>query len=200
MRLGDVVVSRAARFQCVRDFKDEPFNGRVFESRWPIPTARLSEAERLMGGFAEHLTGLTTPKGTPPDPDCGCSSHAGGDRPQIYRDGTRTIPAFHPILTTDIFEFGTNVNRLDTLGMAVEMDDACLGLACSELASPPKWACVRNVSDPVINGRPRGCAAGSLCRVLLREVWVLDDRDERAGDVGHRRGSHQPAAHRQRVS
>ena len=28
---------------------------------------------------------------------------------------------------TDIFEFGTSVNRLDKLGMAVEMDDACLG-------------------------------------------------------------------------
>jgi hypothetical protein len=37
--------------------------------------------------------------------------------------------------------------------MAVEMDDACLGLACSELASPPRWACVRNMSDPCINGK-----------------------------------------------
>ena len=27
-----------------------------------------------------------------------------------------------------------------------------LGLACSELQHPPKWAVVRNMSDPVING------------------------------------------------
>jgi hypothetical protein len=32
------------------------------------------------------------------------------------------------------------------------MDDASLGLACSQLSSPPKWACVRNLSDPAING------------------------------------------------
>ncbi len=62
------------------------------------------------------------------------------------------IPEFHPILTTDFFEFGTSTNNLDKLGMAVEMDDACLGLACSEMKSPPRWACVRNLSDPTING------------------------------------------------
>jgi hypothetical protein len=33
------------------------------------------------------------------------------------------------------------------------MDDACVGLACSELTSPPHWACVRNASDPCINGK-----------------------------------------------
>jgi hypothetical protein len=37
--------------------------------------------------------------------------------------------------------------------MAVEMDDACLGLASSELKAPPRWACVRNMSDPAINGK-----------------------------------------------
>ena len=62
------------------------------------------------------------------------------------------MPAFHPILTTDYFEYGTTVNRLDRIGAAVEMGDAALGLACSELADPPRWAIVRNLSDPVING------------------------------------------------
>jgi hypothetical protein len=31
------------------------------------------------------------------------------------------------------------------------MDDAVLGLAASELAHPPKWASIRNYSDPAIN-------------------------------------------------
>jgi hypothetical protein len=62
------------------------------------------------------------------------------------------MPEFHPILTTDYFEYGTTANRLDQHGAAVEMGDAALGLACSELPDPPKWACVRNMSDPVING------------------------------------------------
>jgi hypothetical protein len=32
------------------------------------------------------------------------------------------------------------------------MDDAVLGLVCSTLAQPPKWASIRNYSDPAING------------------------------------------------
>ena len=63
------------------------------------------------------------------------------------------MPAFHPILTTDYFEYGTTENHLDKEGAGVEMGDAALGLACSELAKPPHWAVVRNMSDPVINGR-----------------------------------------------
>jgi hypothetical protein len=66
--------------------------------------------------------------------------------------GGRDMPEFHPILTTDYFEYGTTANRLDKEGAAVEMGDAALGLACSEISSPPNWAVVRNMSDPVING------------------------------------------------
>jgi hypothetical protein len=62
------------------------------------------------------------------------------------------MPEFHPILTTDYFEYGTTTNRLDKEGAAVEMGDAVLGLACAELINPPRWAVVRNMSDPVING------------------------------------------------
>src|SRR5262249_57548039 len=69
----------------------------------------------------------------------------------IRLDG-RDMPKFHPILTTDYFEYGTSANRLDKEGAAVEMGDAALGLACAELATPPKWAVVRNMSDPLING------------------------------------------------
>jgi hypothetical protein len=32
-----------------------------------------------------------------------------------------------------------------------DMGDAALGLAVADLADPPKWAAVRNMSDPVIN-------------------------------------------------
>jgi hypothetical protein len=43
-------------------------------------------------------------------------------------------------------------NRLDREGAAVEMGDAALGLAYAELTDPPRWAAVRNMSVPVING------------------------------------------------
>jgi hypothetical protein len=149
MPLGDVVVSRAARFACKRDFAHAAYNNKTFESRWKLPTGRFADAQHLMAGFAAHLTGKTPPSDA-------CCAPATGKRvlaPVIHCDGMGGIPAMHPILTTDYFEFGTDENRLDKVGMAVEMDDACLGLACSELTRAPQWACVRNVSDPVINGK-----------------------------------------------
>ena len=151
MHLGDVMVSRAAEFYCQEDFAAAKFNHQKFQSKWTVPSKYLSTAEQLMQAFAGHLTGKSEPHGTPPSPDCACS--APGYPTNIYYDGTHDIPAFHPILTTDFFEFGTSTNNLEKLGMAVEMDDACLGLACSELKSPPRWACVRNMSDPAINGK-----------------------------------------------
>jgi len=151
MHLGDVMVSRAAEFYCQKDFASAKFNHQKFQSKWTIPTKYVTAAEQLMQGFAGHLTGQSEPHGTPPSSDCGCSSP--GYPTNIYYDGSHDIPAFHPILTTDFFEFGTSTNNLEKLGMAVEMDDACLGLACSELKSPPRWACVRNMSDPAINGK-----------------------------------------------
>ena len=151
MQLGDVAVSRAARFQCMKDFKSAPFNNKTFKSDWTIPTAHLGDAHKLMQKYADHLTGKSKPKGTPPDSKCACTTDSKYPT-NIYRDGSDDIAPFHPILTTDIFEFGTSMNHLDKLGMAVEMDDACLGLACSEMHAPPHWACVRNLSDPTING------------------------------------------------
>ena len=151
MRLGDVVVSRAARFDCQKDFGPAPFNHQTYKSDWTVPSKRFPQAQKLMQGFASHLTGKTEPRGTPPDAACPCSPATYPT--DIYLDGTKDIPAFHPILTTDFFEFGTNVNNLEKIGMAVEMDDACLGLAASELNAPPHWACVRNLSDPTINGQ-----------------------------------------------
>lgn len=150
MSLGDVSVSRAARFNCLGDFLAAPFNHQTFKSNWTVPKKYLSQAEELMQSFAEHLTGKSDPKGKPPNSHCGCSPDTYPTK--IYLDGTNGIPKFHPIITTDVFEFGTSTNNLDKLGMAVEMDDACLGLACSEMSSPPLWACVRNLSDPTING------------------------------------------------
>ena len=55
--------------------------------------------------------------------------------------------------TSWYFEFGTSTNKLEQEGCAVEMGDAVLGLVADELgAGAPKWAVVRNLSDPQING------------------------------------------------
>jgi hypothetical protein len=150
MHLGDVVTSRAARFHCQSNFAEAPFNNRTFTSDWTVPTRHKAKAAELMQGFASHLANGTRP----PDARCACGS--AGHPTRIHYDGLDGIPPFHPILTTDFFEFGTSTNNLDKLGMAVEMDDAVLGLACAEMKAPPRWACVRNLSDPCINGRLSG--------------------------------------------
>lgn len=147
MQLGDVVVTRAARFYCKEDYKNAPFNNKTFESDWDIPKDYAPAAHKLMQKYAKNLHGKSEP------PSAHCSSNTSGKYPtDIYFDGTRDIPPFHPILTTDFFEFGTTTNKLYRAGVAVEMDDACLGLACSEMKNPPLWASVRNLSDPCING------------------------------------------------
>jgi nucleoside phosphorylase len=150
--LGDVVVTRAAKFRLSQEFRNEPFNGQTYRSEWPLPSREaMRPAVTLMHLFADDLI---EPPFAPPTKRFRFSSEpiqAPGNRPDLRLDGD-DMPEFHPILTTDYFEYGTSANRLDREGAAVEMGDAALGLACSELADPPRWAAVRNMSDPVING------------------------------------------------
>jgi hypothetical protein len=149
--LGDVAVTRAAKFRCRKEFRNEPFNNQVYKSDWEIPTKHFDTATQLMAAFADDLT--EPPLGPPTKryPFQGPLVEPPANTPDIKLDG-RDMPEFHPILTTDYFEYGTSANRLDKEGAAVEMGDAALGLACAELDDPPKWAVLRNMSDPVING------------------------------------------------
>lgn len=148
--LGDVVVTRAARFRCKQEFRKEPFNGKKYSSDWTVPTTHFATAQELMASMASELK---EPPVGPPSPEYGQGTITNPKpRLPLIRLDSRDMKAFHPILTTDYFEYGTTKNRLDRFGAAVEMGDAALGLACSELPTPPHWAVVRNMSDPVING------------------------------------------------
>jgi len=150
--LGDVVVTRAAKFRLSDEFKNEAFNDKSYKSEWTIPTSRFAEAETLMAKFADKLV---EPSLGPPSkhyPWNGGLIKPRANVPDIKLEG-RDMPNFHPILTTDYFEFGTSKNRLDNEGCAVEMGDAVLGLVANELGgAAPNWAVVRNLSDPQING------------------------------------------------
>jgi hypothetical protein len=151
--LGDVVITRAAKFRLQNEFRNEAFNHKTYRSDWALPTGRLDDARQLMQPFASHLA---EPPFGPPTKRFAFSGPlitAPVDQPDIKLElGGRDMPEFHPILTTDYFEYGTTANRLDQEGAAVEMGDAVLGLTCSEIDRPPHWAVVRNMSDPVING------------------------------------------------
>jgi nucleoside phosphorylase len=151
--LGDTVITRAAKFRLQMEFRNEAFNGKTYRSDWQIPTQRFPDALAMMATVAPDLV---EPPFAPPTKRYRFKRKpitAPANKPDIkLEQGGRDMPEFHPILTTDYFEYGTSANRLDREGAAVEMGDAALGLACSELADPPKWAVVRNMSDPVING------------------------------------------------
>jgi hypothetical protein len=165
--LGTVAASRAVRFMCEKDFKTEPFANQQFQSDWTLPTTHEATALGLMKPF---LTNLVVPAGSTVS-SCPCKALQGAQTPKavFLLDGHAGIPAFHPVLTTDFFEFGTDKNELDKLGMAVEMDDAVFGLAASQTTNPPRWASIRNYSDPAINSalamtKQEDCAA----RIYLR--------------------------------
>lgn len=148
-RLGNVVVTRAAKFRLQQEFRSQPYRSSSYKSDWQIPRTHMDRATQLMQGFADRLK-------EPPTiaPTVGYQvSQTPDNAPKAWFDGDE-MPPFHPILTTDFFEFGTSGNRLETQGCGVEMGDAALGLAAEELgAAAPKWAVVRNLSDPQINAQ-----------------------------------------------
>jgi hypothetical protein len=151
--LGDIAVTRAAKFRCKSEFKNlqENLDETVFKSEWEIPRTHFAKATELMQGFKSNLDEEPLPGPT--------VLHTGGPInprnyvPDIKQEGFDGIPEFHPILTTDFFEYGTSTNKLDEEGIAVEMGDAVLGMVATEMGNDaPNWVVVRNLSDPQING------------------------------------------------
>jgi nucleoside phosphorylase len=170
--LGDVVVTRAAKFRLADEFADEPFNHQTYRSQWDLPTSQLAAAQQLMASVRDRLVEPGFGPPTKRYPFQGSLLSSQPNMATIRRDGV-DFPEFHPILTTDFFEFGTSANHLEQEGCAVEMGDAALGLACEGLAAPPKWAVVRNLSDPQINAElPTG--KGPLNMQIHWAVWYYE--------------------------
>ena len=155
--LGDVLVTRGAKFRLQDEFKNAPYKNQAYFSNWTVPTTHFAKAEELMGMFAKRLQ---EPDFGPPTKRynfTGPLLKAKPNKPSIiHEQGTgeaTRIPEFHPILTTDFFEFGTSANADDLLqtGCGLEMGDAVLGLVADGMTNPPDWLVIRNVSDPQIN-------------------------------------------------
>ena len=152
--LGDVVVTRAATFHCRSEFAKAPFNRQTYRSDFVLPTGAFEHARALLRHQDAHLV---EPDFGPPTAHYPGASHlvpGFKNRPSIRIDGgggPADLPAFHPILTCDTFEFGTTGNKLEELGCGVEMGDAVLGLAVAELGTSQRWLVIRNASDPAIN-------------------------------------------------
>lgn len=137
--LGDVIVTRSVQFDCKKTFAKSPFAHATYTDGAldPANAGRFATAdESLIPANAANL-------------------------PQAPRT-PRIVPASSAdpasVLTTDFFAFD---DTTDSYGLraynphahAVEMGDAVLGLVCAEdLTTPPRWAIVRNASDPQIDG------------------------------------------------
>jgi nucleoside phosphorylase len=130
VELGDVAVAPKVRFDCQSEFKSAPFHN----TRYPcskLKTKSFAEAKRLFKANLSHLPPAARP-------------------PQIFsKPASRVKNA--DVVTTDFFAYDDTANTygLKSLGAAVEMGDAVLGLVIQELgAAAPKWIAVRNASDP----------------------------------------------------
>lgn len=144
--LGDAMVTTSALFKLSDEFSGAGFNNRQYTSTWRPPTSLVSATEPLLLEIPE----LPVPAPTPHYP-------AAALQPGSARRPRITMTSL-PIITTDRFEFGnTTDNRMDTLGCAVEMDDAVIAMELEEIKArggpEVSYGFVRNVSDPIINGR-----------------------------------------------
>jgi hypothetical protein len=148
--LGDVAVTRGAKFRLQKEFAQEDFANAAYRSDWEIPTKHFATALTLMAKTSKSR--LKEPAGVTPTVRYKLGGPPPVNDPDIKLDDGEALPRFHPILTTDFFEFGTSTNGLEAQGCGVEMGDAVLGLVAEELSNPPKWAVIRNFSDPQING------------------------------------------------
>jgi len=184
--LGDVVVTRAAKFKVQKEFKNAPFAGKIYKDDWKIPTKHFKKAVELMSKYKDELEPAYTPVlpptayYSPNDPDHVPRSQR-QPVPAIWQDGAlvpklgdgKKMPEFHPILTTDFFEFGTSTNGLEKTGSACEMGDAVLGLVVQELRDAgkpaPNWVVVRNCSDPQING----ALVATPSKISQQALWAV---------------------------
>ena len=133
IELGDVVIARSVRFDCIRKFKTQPFHASSYVCSVPN-TASLPLAAQLFSTNAAHLPPASRPAA-------------------IFIAPTAAVPA-PEVVTTDFFAFDdtSNTFSLQGMGAAVEMGDAVLGMVIEQLgASAPSWLAVRNASDPEID-------------------------------------------------
>jgi purine-nucleoside phosphorylase len=133
VELGDVVVAKSVRFDCMKEFKSKPFHAASYDCSL-LTTGSFAVAQELFSEYAGHLPTASRP-------------------PAIFAAASADVP-LPDIVTTDFFAFDDTSNTFDlqSLGGAVEMGDAVLGLVTQELgATAPLWIAVRNASDPEID-------------------------------------------------
>lgn len=128
VELGDVVVALDVKWNCQKQFDKKPWAHASYSTSTFSATQLATAETELLPANADKI-------------------------PTEYRPRPLTIWTGKDIETTDFFAFDTaddhyGLRSYDPNCGCVEMDDAALGLALSEMTAPPRWAAVRNASDP----------------------------------------------------
>ena len=133
VELGDVVAAQSVRFDCTKDFKSQPFHNAVYQCS-KLKTTSVADAQRLFLANAAHLP---------------VSKRA----PQIFSKPAAGVK-IDDVVTTDFFAYDDTDNTfgLQSLGAAVEMGDAVLGMVIKQLGS----------------SAPRGWFGSRSCRTLRK--------------------------------
>lgn len=148
--LGSALITNQAYFHLLKEFASAEYNGTTVQSSWQPQTGHLAEAQARV----IPVEGVPILPISPQYPaDAVIEPNAPDSQLKVVTD--------RPIITTDSFLFGTTENGLDKLGCIVEMDDAVVGMVCQQ--RQVAFGFVRNVSDPVINGR---------LPASLQEAWA----------------------------
>ena len=125
--LGDVVVAAQTRFDCTKQFKNEPWAQASYQTS-ALPAGALA-------AITPDLTRVN-------------ASRIPGARPQpaVWAGDQQAT-----VVTTDLFAFddSTDFYRLQGLGRACDMGDAMVGNAMQSCPGID-WYAVRNASDPQI--------------------------------------------------
>ncbi len=125
--LGDVVIAARTRFDCVTQFKNEPWHGNSYQTT-ALPAGALA-------AISPALTKVNAAR----------------------IQGARSVPkiwasAGDAIVTTDFFGFDDSTDHYKLQGSgarACDMGDAMVGDALSDFKNL-KWFAIRNASDPQI--------------------------------------------------
>lgn len=137
--LGDAVIATNTVFDCTKQFATKPFKNSMYATS-PLPAGFGRPADAMLKENAGRVA------------ESGDKQHADG-LPAFYYAGS--FIADPKIVTTDTFAFDNTTDSagLQKLGQACDMGDASLGLVMDQMGkAAPKWAAIRNASDPQIDG------------------------------------------------
>ena len=176
-------------FLLSEEFPNEPFANQGYRSDARIPRKRLSSARRIMRAFAANLT---EPAFAPPSlryPWSGPALDQLSNTPVLRIDGD-DFDAFHPILSTDSFIFGTTGNGLQTraAGSRWATPSSAWCPTSSAHRRRPGWSSATSrippSTPPCRPSRSTCRRTGHTCTTHLR---VLDERQQRDRRLGHDR-------------